>query len=44
MIASTINPRQPSQLLESSEAIRQPSGADAPGEDMVLASWRHEEL
>ncbi len=42
-IAETINRRQPSRLLESSEAIRQPPGVDTPGEDMVLASWRHGE-
>jgi len=43
-IASTINRRKPSQLLESSEAIRQPPDIDVPGEDMVLASWRHGEF
>ena len=36
--------KAPSQLLESSEAIRQPPDIDVPGEDMVLASWRHEEF
>ena len=39
----TINRRKPSQLMESSEAIRQPPENDVPGEDMVLASWRHGE-
>jgi hypothetical protein len=36
--------RKPAQLLESSEAIRQPPDIDATGEDMVLASWRHGEF
>jgi hypothetical protein len=44
LIAETINRRKPSQLMESSEAIRQPPEIDVSGEDMVLASWRHEEL
>jgi LAGLIDADG endonuclease len=43
LIAETINRRKPSQLMESSEAIRQPPGIDVSGEDMVLASWRHGE-
>jgi hypothetical protein len=43
-IVSAINRRKPSQFMESSEAIRQPPDIDVPGEDMVLASWRHEEL
>jgi len=38
-IAETINRRKPSQLMESSEAIRQPPEIDVSGEDMVLASW-----
>jgi hypothetical protein len=42
-IAQTINRQKPSQLMESSEAIRQPPENDVSGEDMVLASWRHEE-
>jgi hypothetical protein len=41
-IAESINRRKPSQLMESSEAIRQPPEIDISGEDMVLASWRHE--
>jgi len=40
-IASTMNRRKPSQLAESSEAIRRPSDLDGSDEDMVLASWRH---
>jgi len=40
-IAESINRRKPSQLMESSEAIRQPPESDTSGEDMVLASWRH---
>jgi len=43
-ISETINRRKPSQLRESSEAIRQPPVTDVTGEDMVLASWRHGEL
>ena len=41
-IAQTINRRKPSQLMESSEAIRQPPASDISGEDMVLASRRRE--
>ncbi len=40
-IASAMNFRRRSQLLESSEAIRQPSCLDGQDEDMVLAAWRH---
>jgi hypothetical protein len=43
-IVETMNSRKPSRFLESSEAIRQPALLDRRGEDMVLASWRHEEL
>ncbi len=42
-IAQTMNHRKPSRFLESSEAIRQPPSFDGEGEEMVLASWRHEE-
>ena len=41
VIASMMNFRRRSQLLESSEAIRQPSCLDGQDEDMVLAAWRH---
>ena len=41
-IVETMNSRKPSRFLESSEAIRQPALLDGRGEDMVLASWRHE--
>jgi hypothetical protein len=40
-IAATMNRRKRSQLVESSEAIRQPSRLDGRDEDMVLAPWRH---
>jgi hypothetical protein len=40
-IAETMNRRKPSQLAESSEAIRRPSDLDGSDEDMVLAPWRH---
>ena len=40
-VVETMNHRKPSRYLESSEAIRQPPGIDVPGEDMVLAPWRH---
>ena len=43
-IAETINRKKVSRLTESSEAIRQPPGAEASGEEMVLAPWRHGEL
>jgi hypothetical protein len=40
-IAATMNFQRRSQLLESSEAIRQPSRLDGQDEEMVLAAWRH---
>ena len=42
-LAQSMNRRQPSRFLESSEAIRQPPRYDSRGEDMVLAPWRHGE-
>jgi len=39
-IAESMNRRKPSQLTESSEAIRRPSDLDGSDEDMVLASRR----
>jgi hypothetical protein len=42
LILQTMNHRKAQRILESSEAIRQPPAVDASGEDMVLASWRHE--
>jgi len=41
-MAQSMNRRKPSRFLESSEAIRQPPPLTEGGEDMVLASWRHE--
>ena len=41
-ITELMNRKQRSRYLESSEAIRQPPDIDVSGEDMVLASWRHE--
>ena len=41
--AERMNRRQRSRYLESSEAIRRPAPLDEGAEDMVLASWRHEE-
>ncbi len=40
-LSQTMNRRQPSHFLESSEAIRQPPRVDSRGEDMVRAPWRH---
>jgi LAGLIDADG endonuclease len=40
-IQQTMNHRKPSQFLESSEAIRQPSLLDRGDEEMVLTPWRH---
>jgi hypothetical protein len=40
-LASQMNRRKPSRVLESSEAIRQPPSIDGEGEDMVRAVWRH---
>ena len=42
-IQQTMNHRKPSQFLESSEAIRQPTLLDGGVEDMVPPSWRHGE-
>ncbi len=42
-IAEQMNRKKRSRYLESSEAIRQPPRHDGRGEEMVLASWRHEE-
>src|SRR2546421_6410752 len=42
-IVQTMNHRKPSRFLESPEAIRQPTLLDTRVEDMVPASWRHEE-
>jgi len=40
-VGATMNRRKRSQLVESSETIRQPSRLDGRDEDMVLAPWRH---
>ena len=40
-ITETMNRKQRSRYLESSEAIRQPPPTRHGGEDMVRASWRH---
>ena len=40
-VTETMNRRQRSRYLESSEAIRQPPTLDGAGEEMVRAAWRH---